>query len=90
MRLLSIAIVTLITLGLTSITRAQNCNDPIPKNCKTARALGENKGCACFECSPGTREAKVVCTNDPDKKRALLALVPRAPASASSPERVSP
>ena len=33
--------------------------------------LGEEKDCACFVCNPGTKERKVVCTNDDATKKAL-------------------
>jgi len=52
------------------------CNDAVPQECKTPRFLGEERGCACFECNPCTPQAKVVCTRDPEKKKTLWALVP--------------
>lgn len=48
------------------------CDDAVPPDCKKARFLGEEKGCACFECNPGTKQAKVVCTKDEQKKKDLF------------------
>jgi hypothetical protein len=53
------------------------CNDQIPSDCKVVRFLGEEKGCACFDCNPGTPKATVICTRDPEKKKTLFSLVPR-------------
>jgi hypothetical protein len=68
------SIIALVIPGV--IGQELRCNDRIPAECKTTRFLGEDKGCACFECNPGTQQARVVCTRDPEKKRALWALVP--------------
>lgn len=51
---------------------AKSCTDTIPKACAKVTFLGEDNGCACFVCNPGTKERKVVCTNDDATKRELI------------------
>jgi hypothetical protein len=74
--------VTLIVLFCVPVVgRPDNCDDAIPTDCKSPRFLGEDQGCACFECNPKTPEAKVICTRDSKKKKVLFALVPHASAT---------
>ena len=53
---------------------AKSCTDTIPKACAKVTFLGEDGGCACFVCNPGTKERKVVCTNDDATKKELYRL----------------
>jgi hypothetical protein len=53
---------------------AKSCTDTIPKGCANVTFLGEEHDCACFVCNPGTKERKVVCTNDDATKKALYKL----------------
>jgi hypothetical protein len=63
------------------------CADPIPKDCKSIKFLGEDKGCACFACNPGTKERKVVCTKSEEDKKTLRKLLqePTPPAAQPAP-----
>ncbi len=62
------------------------CADPIPKDCKNVKFLGEDKGCACFACNPGTKERKVVCTKNEDDKKTLRKLQEQPPPVTPAPE----
>lgn len=68
---------------LVAQTPAKSCTDAIPKVCLKVTFLGEEKGCACFVCNPGTKERKVVCTNDDATKKELYRL--RDEAAAEKP-----
>jgi hypothetical protein len=57
--------------GLEAQAPVKSCTDAIPKVCEKVTFLGEDAGCACFVCNPGTKERKVVCTNDDAAKREL-------------------
>lgn len=50
----------------------RSCDDPIPEDCKKTKPLGEKEGCACFECNPGTKHAKTVCTKSESNKKMLF------------------
>jgi hypothetical protein len=61
-------------LPLVAQAPAKSCTDTIPKTCAKVTFLGEEHDCACFACNPGTKERKVVCTNDDATKKALYKL----------------
>lgn len=61
-------------LPLVAQAPAKSCTDTIPKGCAKVTFLGEEHDCACFVCNPGTKERKVVCTNDDVTKKALYKL----------------
>ena len=61
-------------LPLAAQAPAKSCTDTIPKTCAKVTFLGEEHDCACFVCNPGTKERKVVCTNDDATKKALYKL----------------
>jgi hypothetical protein len=67
---------------------AKSCTDTIPKGCAKVTFLGEEHDCACFVCSPGTKERKVVCTNDDVTKKALYKL--RDEAAGEKPDAGAP
>ena len=70
-----IAAFTLLTARpLPAQAPAKSCTDAIPKTCAKVTFLGEDNGCACFVCNPGTKERKVVCTNDDATKKELYKL----------------
>lgn len=58
-------------LPLAAQAPAKSCTDTIPRPCAKVTFLGEEHDCACFVCNPGTKERKVVCTNDDATKKAL-------------------
>lgn len=58
-------------LPLVAQAPAKSCTDAVPKACTKVTFLGEDKNCACFVCNPGTKERKVVCTNDDATKKEL-------------------
>jgi hypothetical protein len=64
----------LTALPLNGQAPAKSCTDAIPKPCAKVTFLGEDSGCACFVCNPGTKERKVVCTNDNATKKELYKL----------------
>ena len=68
------AFAILTALPLPAQAPAKSCTDTIPKACTKVTFLGEDHDCACFVCNPGTKERKVVCTNDDATKKALLKL----------------
>jgi hypothetical protein len=72
-----LALLLLVALGLMSSSSAlpspSACNDRIPDPCNAPRFLGQNQGCACFECNPDTPKAQTICTSDAEKKRTLFA-----------------
>ncbi len=61
-------------LPLVAQAPAKSCTDAIPKGCAKVTFLGDDHDCACFVCNPGTKERKVVCTNDDATKKALYKL----------------
>jgi hypothetical protein len=61
-------------LPLVAQAPAKSCTDTIPNGCTKVTFLGEDHDCACFACNPGTKERKVVCTNDDATKKALYKL----------------
>lgn len=67
-------LVILPALPLVAQAPAKSCTDTIPQGCAKVTFLGDDKGCACFVCNPGTKERKVVCTNDDATKKALYKL----------------
>lgn len=69
--LLAFAILSALPLGAQAPAPAKSCTDTIPKTCAKVNFLGEDHNCACFVCNPGTKERKVVCTNDDATKKAL-------------------
>jgi hypothetical protein len=66
-----LALAVLAALPLPAQTPAKSCTDAIPKACLKVTFLGEDNDCACFVCNPGTKERKVVCTNDDATKKEL-------------------
>jgi hypothetical protein len=68
------AFAILSALPLIAQAPAKSCTDTIPKGCTKVTFLGDEQECACFVCNPGTKERKVVCTNDDATKKALLKL----------------
>ena len=68
------AFVLLSALPLVAQAPAKSCTDTIPKGCAKVTFLGEEHDCACFVCNPGSKERKVVCTNDDTTKKALYKL----------------
>ena len=64
----------LAAIPLVAQAPAKSCTDTIPKACAKVTFLGEDGACACFACNPGTKERKVVCTNDDATKKALYKL----------------
>lgn len=75
--LINLIALLVLALAISDVVAQElRCNDAVPQECKTPRFLGEEKGCACFECNPGTPQAKIVCTRNPETKKTLWALVP--------------
>ena len=71
---LFVALAILTALPLVGQAPAKSCTDAVPKMCTKVTFLGEDNGCACFVCNPGTKERKVVCTNDDATKKELYKL----------------
>ncbi len=94
-RLVSSFLVALLATGAMPLpvrgqTPKQACDDPVPRSCGRARFLGEDRGCACFVCSPETRASrKVVCTRSDADKRALFKAVAATPHPKSSATSVA-
>lgn len=82
------AFALLSALPLAAQTPAKSCTDTIPKTCAKVTFLGEEHDCACFACNPGTKERKVVCTNDDATKKALHKL--RDEAAGEKPKAEAP